>query len=87
MAVAILAALVSGGTSQILPVWLSRSLYAVLPSIGLLAESRFFNLTQGTSRALQWREHVMILAYGLDYAVLCLLTSSLLFRRRALTRT
>ncbi len=87
IAVMITATMVSGGTSAILPVWLCKSLYAVMPSTGLLAESRFFNLTQGATRVLQWREHLTILAYGLDYVVLCLLAASALFRRRSLNRT
>lgn len=86
IAIMILSAFVSGGTSTILPAWLCWPLYAILPSTQLLAESRFFNLTQGASRALQWRDHMTILAYGLDYAVLCLLAASVLFRRRSLNR-
>ncbi|HLJ46496.1 MAG TPA: ABC transporter permease subunit [Bryobacteraceae bacterium] len=85
--VAVLSGIVvpSSGTSSFLPVWLRSSLYVVLPSTGLLSESRFLAITQASLEKTQWTAHLTALAYGLDYALVLLLLAMLLFRRRNLT--
>ncbi|MGH9688740.1 MAG: ABC transporter permease [Candidatus Acidiferrales bacterium] len=66
--------------------WLRDALYAVLPSVGLLSESRFMSLTQSSLKPVPWLDHVTALAYGLDYALICLLLAMWSFHYRSLRR-
>jgi len=66
--------------------WLRDALYSVLPSMGLLSESRFMSLTQSSLKPVGWLNHVTALAYGLDYALVCLLLAMWSFHYRSLRR-
>lgn len=70
-----------------LPDWLRNSVYVVLPSTGLLSETRFLTLTQAALRPIPWTDHLTALAYGLDYALVCFLLAVWSFRKRSLIRT
>jgi ABC-type transport system involved in multi-copper enzyme maturation permease subunit len=70
-----------------LPGWIKSSLHAVLPSMGLLSESRFLALTSTPLKAVPWSEHLVALAYGLDWALVFFLLAVGVFRRRSLTQT
>lgn len=69
-----------------LPEWLRRGLFVLLPSVDLLSEDRFLAITAAKLQQTPWTEHLTGLAYGLDYALLCLLLAFWAFRRRSLTR-
>jgi hypothetical protein len=62
------------------PVWV------LLPSTSLLSESRFLTITHATLKQTSWPDHVITLAYGLDYALILMLLAMWLFHSRALTR-
>ncbi len=62
------------------------ALYSVLPSTGLLSESRFMSLTQSSLKPVGWLNHITTLAYGLDYALVCLLLAMWSFHYRSLRR-
>lgn len=66
--------------------WLKNAIYAILPSTGLLSESRFMSLTESTLKPMTWLQHVTALAYGLDYALVCLLLAMWSFHYRSLRR-
>lgn len=88
MVIAVLASIVSPPV-RMWPVhllWLRDALYAVLPSTGLLSESRFMSLTQSSLKPVGWLNHVTALAYGLDYALVCLLLAMWSFHYRSLCR-
>jgi ABC-type transport system involved in multi-copper enzyme maturation permease subunit len=68
------------------PPWLRSGLYFVLPSTGLLSETRFLTITQADLKRVAWSSHVTALAYGLDYALVCFLLAAWSFRRRNLAR-
>jgi hypothetical protein len=58
----------------------------LLPSTGLLSESRFLTITQASLQKVTWDVHAITLAYGLDYALVCFLLAVWSFRRRSLIR-
>jgi ABC-type transport system involved in multi-copper enzyme maturation permease subunit len=68
------------------PEWLRQGLYVVLPSTNLLSESNFLSITQATLKQMAWTDHLLTLAYGLDYALVCFLLAVWSFRYRSLTR-
>lgn len=72
---------------RFLPDWIKSSLHAVLPSMGLLSESRFLALKSTSLRGVPWSEHLTALAYGLDWALVFFLLAAWVFRRSSLTRT
>jgi ABC-type transport system involved in multi-copper enzyme maturation permease subunit len=76
----------SSGAFFYLPGWLRAGIYAVLPSTGLLSETRFLVLTQASLQPELWTHHLANLAYGLDYALVCFLLAVWLFRTRSLSR-
>lgn len=65
---------------------LRTACYALLPSTPLLSETRFYTLTQASLKQIGWLGHLTTLAYGLDYAFVCLLLAMWAFRHRSLTR-
>jgi ABC-type transport system involved in multi-copper enzyme maturation permease subunit len=69
-----------------LPAWLQSGLYVVLPSTGLLSETRFLTITHADLRPVAFSSHLTALAYGLDYALVCFLLAVWAFRRRSLAR-
>jgi ABC-type transport system involved in multi-copper enzyme maturation permease subunit len=73
-------------TETIWKAWIRDPLYAILPSTGLLSESRFLSLTQSTLKPMGWLDHVTALSYGLDYALVCLLLAMWSFHYRSLRR-
>jgi len=80
------AANMAGPGSHTFPEWLRKGLWAILPSTGLLSETNFLAITQATLKKVPWNDHLLILAYGLDYALVCFLLAVWSFRRRGLTR-
>jgi ABC-type transport system involved in multi-copper enzyme maturation permease subunit len=58
----------------------------VLPSTDLLSESRFLEITHASLKQVGWLEHATTLAYGLDYALVCLLLAMWSFHYRSLKR-
>ena len=68
------------------PDWLRQGLYVVLPSTNLLSESNFLSITQATLKQMAWSDHLLTLAYGLDYALVIFLLAVWSFRYRSLTR-
>jgi ABC-type transport system involved in multi-copper enzyme maturation permease subunit len=69
-----------------LPEWLRHGLFLVLPSMNLLSESKFLAITSASLEKTPWTEHLTALAYGLDWALVCLLLAFWAFRRRGLAR-
>ena len=65
---------------------LARVAYWVLPSTNLLSESRFLEITHASLKQVGWLEHATTLAYGLDYALVCLLLAMWSFHYRSLKR-
>jgi ABC-type transport system involved in multi-copper enzyme maturation permease subunit len=61
-------------------------LYWILPSTGLLSESRFLEITRASLKPAGWGEHLITVGYGLDYALVCLLLAMWSFHYRALKR-
>jgi ABC-type transport system involved in multi-copper enzyme maturation permease subunit len=76
----------SAGGASFLPEWLRHGLFFALPSVNLLSESNFLAITSATLKQTSWSQHFTALAYGLDYAALCLLLAAWSFRRRSLAR-
>ena len=74
-----------GGVHK-LPEWARAAFYAVLPSTKLLSEDRFFTITEASLKQINWLSHLTTLAYGLDYALVCLLLAMWSFHYRGLTR-
>jgi hypothetical protein len=68
------------------PAWLRTALYVVLPSTGLLSETRFLTIAKADLKPLAWTTHLTALAYGLDYALVCFLLAVWSFRHRGLSR-
>ncbi len=66
--------------------WIRKPLYIILPSTGLLSESRFLALTQSSLKPMSWLAHLTALSYGLDYAFVCLLLAMWSFHYRSLRR-
>jgi ABC-type transport system involved in multi-copper enzyme maturation permease subunit len=70
------------GTLEILPEGLRQTVHYVLPSFGLLSESSFVTITQAQLKTMPWTRHVIVLGYGLDWAVVFFLLAARSFRRR-----
>ena len=66
--------------------YILHTLYWVLPSTNLLSESRFLEITHASLRQTAWLDHLTTLAYGLDYALVCLLLAMWSFHYRSLKR-
>ncbi|HEU5409734.1 MAG TPA: ABC transporter permease subunit [Candidatus Acidoferrales bacterium] len=69
-----------------IPAWIRAPIYAVLPSTGLLSESRFLSITRTSLQHTTWLQHLTTLAYGLDYALVCFLFAVWSFHYRSLRR-
>jgi len=69
-----------------LPGILHHIAYVLLPSTGLLSESRFLTITQASLSKITWDVHAITLGYGLDYALVFFLFAVWSFRRRSLSR-
>jgi ABC-type transport system involved in multi-copper enzyme maturation permease subunit len=88
LVVEVLASMVAPGSfaAHSLPAWLANGTYYVLPSTGLLSETRFLAVTQSSLAATPWTEHLTALAYGLDYALVLFLLAVWSFSKRSLSR-
>ncbi len=88
MVISITAQVVSPSATppQFMAPWVRKALFEILPSTGALSEIRFLTLTRATLRAATWTDHVITLAYGLDYALVCFLLAAWFFRTRTLSR-
>lgn len=86
LVISVLAEIATPGGRSFLPDWLRTGLYYVLPSTGLLSESRFLTITQAALKPVPWSEHATALAYGLDYALVLFLLAAWSFRHRSLSR-
>lgn len=73
-----------GPRNDNIPHWLRAAAYSVMPSAGLLSESRFFRLNEAT--LITWHDHLTTIAYGADYAMVCFLLAVWSFRKRSLSR-
>jgi hypothetical protein len=60
--------------------------YAVLPSTGLLSESRFLPIREAVLKQMTWVDHLTTLLYGADYALVLLLLAMWSFHYRTLKR-
>lgn len=72
--------------AHFLPGWVAKGLYYVLPSTGLLSETRFLAVAQSSLKGTPWTEHLTALAYGLDMALVFFLLAAWSFRKRSLSR-
>ena len=63
-----------------LPLWI------ILPSTSLLSEDRFLAITHASLKQVGALEHLTVLTYGLDYALVLLLIAMWSFHYRSLTR-
>ena len=87
LVMAFLASVVGPGTPPSwMPGWIRVTLYAILPSTGLLSEGRFLEISEASVHATPWTQHLTALTYGLDYAAICFLLAVWAFRRKNLTR-
>ncbi|HUP04845.1 MAG TPA: ABC transporter permease [Bryobacteraceae bacterium] len=89
MVVSVLASTLGPGSafSRLFPLpWLRNAVYAVLPSTGLLSESRFLTISRERVTQTPLAEHAIALCYGLDYALVLFLLAAWAFRRRSLAR-
>ncbi len=66
--------------------WLETAIYYFLPSTSFLSEDRFLIIRHASLRQITWAEHATTLAYGLDYAFVCLLLAMWSFHYRSLKR-
>jgi Cu-processing system permease protein len=66
-----------------IPSLLRDTLYVLLPSVGLLSESRFLSITQASIDPTTWQMHSIALGYGLDYAFVCLMLAAWSFRHQS----
>ncbi|GAC1618939.1 MAG: hypothetical protein PVS2B2_26350 [Candidatus Acidiferrum sp.] len=66
--------------------WMRNLFYVILPSTTLLSEGRFLSITQASLQRTTGMEHLTTIAYGLDYALVCLLFAMWSFHSRALKR-
>jgi ABC-type transport system involved in multi-copper enzyme maturation permease subunit len=72
--------------SSIFRHWLRTPIWVVLPSTTLLSEDRFLSITQAALKQAGWLDHLIALAYGLDYALVFLLLAMWSFHYRSLKR-
>jgi ABC-type transport system involved in multi-copper enzyme maturation permease subunit len=77
---------VFASASRHIPAWLRLPVHLTLPLTGLLSEERFLVITKASLKPFPWTSHLTILAYGLDYALLCFLLAVFVFQRRSLAR-
>lgn len=88
LVMSILAQIVSPSAAppQFMAPWVRQTLFDILPSTGALSEIRFLTVTRAVLRGAPWTDHVLTLAAGLDYALVCFLLAAWLFRNRTLSR-
>ena len=61
-------------------------IHLFLPLTSVLSEERFLVITKASLRPFPWTNHLTALAYGVDYALVCLLLAVFVFQRRSLVR-
>ena len=74
------------GTTSHIPAWVRLPVHVVLPFTNLLSEERFMVITKASLRPFPWTSHLTLLAYGVNYALVCFLLAVFVFRRRSLVR-
>jgi hypothetical protein len=86
--VIILATLISifASVSSHIPAWVRTPVHLVLPLTNLLSEQRFMVITKASLKTFPWTSHLTVIAYGLDYALVCFLLAVFMFQRRSLAR-
>jgi len=86
--VVILATLVQffSSASGRMPNWVRMPVHLALPLTNLLSEERFMVITRANLHPFPWTSHLTVLAYGLDYALVCFLLAVFVFQRRGLSR-
>ncbi|MBZ5522062.1 MAG: ABC transporter permease [Acidobacteriia bacterium] len=86
--VVVLATLVQvlGADSSRIPGWIRHPVHVVLPLTNLLSEDRFLAITRESAKPFLWTNHAIVLAYGLNYALVCFLLAVFVFQYRSLTR-
>jgi ABC-type transport system involved in multi-copper enzyme maturation permease subunit len=86
MVVAVLSSMVTPANAVgVLPQVVRTPLYAVLPSTELLTETNFLTITQASLKQIAWTDHFVVVAYGLDYALVVFLLACWSFCRRSLS--
>jgi hypothetical protein len=85
--VIILATLISifASVSSHIPAWVRTPVHLVLLT-NLLSEQRFMVITKASLKTFPWTSHLTVIAYGLDYALVCFLLAVFMFQRRSLAR-
>jgi ABC-type transport system involved in multi-copper enzyme maturation permease subunit len=87
LVIAVIAGMVAPpNPTELVPAWIAKGLYYLLPSTGLLSEERFLTIAQADVRPVPWTSHLTALLYGLDYALVCFVLAVWSFRRRSLAR-
>jgi ABC-type transport system involved in multi-copper enzyme maturation permease subunit len=76
----------SAAPPQFMAPWVRKALFDILPSTSALSEIRFLTVTRATLRVEPFSDHLITLAYGLNYALVCFLLAAWLFRNRTLSR-
>jgi|SRR5215472_1886910 len=69
-----------------IPGWFRIPVHLILPLTNLLSERRFLSITQASIKPYPFTNHLIALAYGLDYALVCFLLAIFVFHYRNLTR-
>jgi hypothetical protein len=75
-----------GSPSTRIPNWVRVPVHVVLPMTNLLSEERFLSITRASLKPFGWKNHIVALTYGVDYALVCLLLATAVFHYRSLTR-
>jgi ABC-type transport system involved in multi-copper enzyme maturation permease subunit len=73
------------GMSQV-PEGVRVPAHLILPMTNLLSEHGSISMTQASLGHYSWTNHVIALAYGLNYALVCFLLTVVVFHYRSLSR-
>ncbi|HTM38538.1 MAG TPA: ABC transporter permease [Terriglobales bacterium] len=73
-------------SSSSMAAWIRLPVHYILPLTNLISEERFTVITKAARHPFPWTGHVTALVYGLNYALVCFLLATLIFRRRGLSR-
>jgi ABC-type transport system involved in multi-copper enzyme maturation permease subunit len=77
---------VFGSTTSSIPGWIRLPVHLLLPLTNLLSEDRFLTITHASLKTFSWKNHLTVLTYGLDYALVCFLLAVFIFQYRNLSR-
>jgi len=73
-------------SSSSMAAWIRLRVHYILPLTNLISEERFTVITKAARHPFPWTGHVTALVYGLNYALVCFLLATLIFRLRGLSR-